>query len=90
MSPPPPPVLQVWVMTSTSGAAPMTREARYAPWQALAARLGSEPWPRRCTARCGSGGAASQAGSGHGYVDGDASSGRSARGGAAAPHKERL
>ncbi|KAL4428494.1 hypothetical protein ABPG75_002583 [Micractinium tetrahymenae] len=45
---------EVWVMTSTSGAAPMTREARYAPWQALAQRLRQEPWPRRCIARCSS------------------------------------
>ncbi len=44
--------LQVWVMTSTSGAAPMTRQQRYAPWQALAERLAGEPWPRHCQLRC--------------------------------------
>ena len=46
------PTLQVWVMTSTSGAAPMTRQQRYAPWQALAERLAQEPWPRQCQLRC--------------------------------------
>lgn len=34
-----PPSTQVWVMTSTSGAAAMTREARYAPWRLLANEL---------------------------------------------------
>eukprot|EP00887_Chlorella_sp_A99_P004909 scaffold4.g4909.t1 len=37
---------EVWVMTSTSGAAAMTKEQRYAPWRALAERLAREPWPR--------------------------------------------
>ncbi|PSC69966.1 uracil-dna glycosylase superfamily [Micractinium conductrix] len=46
---------EVWVMTSTSGAAPMTREARLAPWQALADRLAQDAWPRRCVARCSGG-----------------------------------
>ncbi|PRW44558.1 uracil-dna glycosylase superfamily [Chlorella sorokiniana] len=48
---------EVWVMTSTSGAAPMTRQQRYAPWQALAERLAREPWPRQCQLRCGGTGA---------------------------------
>ncbi|KAL4858944.1 hypothetical protein ACK3TF_001313 [Chlorella vulgaris] len=43
---------EVWVLTSTSGAAPMTREQRIAPWQALAQRLAAEAWPRQCVARC--------------------------------------
>lgn len=43
---------EVWVMTSTSGAAPMTREQRFAPWQALAERLQQVPWPRQCVAQC--------------------------------------
>ncbi|EFN55236.1 hypothetical protein CHLNCDRAFT_134530 [Chlorella variabilis] len=47
---------EVWVMTSTSGAAPMTRQQRLAPWQALAERLRQEPWPRRCVVRCRGGG----------------------------------
>lgn len=37
---------EVWVMTSTSGAAALTREKRYAPWQALAERIKQESWPR--------------------------------------------
>lgn len=36
---------EVWVMTSTSGAAAMKREARYTPWNALAERIQQEPWP---------------------------------------------
>jgi TDG/mug DNA glycosylase family protein len=42
---------EVWVMTSTSGAAAMTKEARYAPWKALAERLAQEPWPLHRKAR---------------------------------------
>jgi hypothetical protein len=44
---------EVWVMTSTSGAAAMTKEARYAPWKALAERLEREPWPLNNKASCG-------------------------------------
>jgi TDG/mug DNA glycosylase family protein len=60
---------QVWVMSSTSGAAPMTREQRYAPWQALAERLQREPWPHCRTARCSgsSNGNGSGEGSGVGH-----------------------
>ncbi len=43
---------EVWVMTSTSGASALTRNARYAPWEALAERLRGEAWPRAATARC--------------------------------------
>ena len=43
-------------MSSTSGAAAMTREQRYAPWRALAELLQREPWPHRCTPRCSGGG----------------------------------
>jgi TDG/mug DNA glycosylase family protein len=43
---------EVWVMTSTSGAAAMTKEARYAPWKALAEWLESVPWPLNRQARC--------------------------------------
>ena len=46
---------EVWVMTSTSGAAAMTREQRYAPWQALAERLNNVPWPRNVVKTCGIG-----------------------------------
>ena len=41
---------QVWVCTSTSGAAPMTREERLAPWQQLSDRLQALDWPP--VARC--------------------------------------
>lgn len=44
---------EVWVMSSTSGAAPMTRAERYSPWVALAGRLAHEPWPRHNMLRCG-------------------------------------
>lgn len=37
---------ECWVLPSTSGAAPMTRAERYAPWQQLAERVLREPWPR--------------------------------------------
>lgn len=46
---------QVWVMTSTSGAAGLTRQQRYAPWEALAERLQREPWPHRRVPRCAGG-----------------------------------
>ena len=39
----------------------MTREQRYAPWQALAERLQREPWPHGRTARCSSNGCRSSA-----------------------------
>lgn len=37
----------VWVMTSTSGASPMTTEARMAPWRELSGYLAQISWPRR-------------------------------------------
>eukprot|EP00198_Chlamydomonas_reinhardtii_P014066 XP_001703403.1 predicted protein [Chlamydomonas reinhardtii] len=40
-----PPSTEVWVCTSTSGAAPMTREAREQPYVQLAERLAQLPWP---------------------------------------------
>jgi hypothetical protein len=43
---------EVWVMSSTSGAAAMTGEVRLASWRALAAHLAGQVWPRdraRCT-----------------------------------------
>ncbi len=42
----------VWVMTSTSGASPMTNEQRFATWQALAEHLEGLPWPRQDTVQC--------------------------------------
>lgn len=44
-----PPSCEVWVMTSTSGRAAMTKEEREAPWVALAARVHAVPWPRVAT-----------------------------------------
>ena len=44
--------IEVWVMPSTSGAAPMTREARYGPWRDLSDRLKSIPWPRNAVCTC--------------------------------------
>lgn len=37
---------EVWVLPSTSGAAAMTREDRFGPWQRLADRLREIPFPR--------------------------------------------
>ena len=37
---------EVWVLPSTSGAAAMTRENRFGPWQRLADRLREIPFPR--------------------------------------------
>ena len=42
----------VWVMTSTSGASPMTNEQRFATWQALAEHLEALPWPRQDIVQC--------------------------------------
>ncbi|KAL3151326.1 hypothetical protein ABBQ38_013161 [Trebouxia sp. C0009 RCD-2024] len=39
----------VWVMTSTSGASPMTTEARMAPWHNLSQHLTQVSWPREVT-----------------------------------------
>lgn len=39
-------VAEVWVLPSTSGAAAMTREDRFGPWQRLADRLRGVPFPR--------------------------------------------
>ena len=44
---------QVFVCTSTSGAAPMTREERRGPWQQLSDRLQTLDWPP--VARCSQG-----------------------------------
>jgi thymine-DNA glycosylase len=46
------PFSEVWVLTSTSGASPLTREQRFGSWRQLAARLEEEPWPRRLRATC--------------------------------------
>jgi len=46
---------EVWVMTSTSGAAAMTKGARYAPWKALTERLQSVSWPLNRQASCSRG-----------------------------------
>jgi TDG/mug DNA glycosylase family protein len=37
---------EVWVLTSTSGAAPMSNADRERPYQQLAHRLAEVPWPR--------------------------------------------
>ncbi|KAF6266407.1 hypothetical protein COO60DRAFT_1697378 [Scenedesmus sp. NREL 46B-D3] len=37
---------EVWVLTSTSGAAPMSNEDRERPYRQLARRLAEVPWPR--------------------------------------------
>jgi TDG/mug DNA glycosylase family protein len=37
---------EVWVLTSTSGAAPMSNADRERPYQQLAERLAQVPWPR--------------------------------------------
>ena len=43
---------EVWVLPSTSGAAPMSREERYGPWEALAQRLSALPWPQQYETNC--------------------------------------
>lgn len=50
----PPDACEVWVLTSTSGAAPMSNADRAAPYERLAARLAALPWPRPADAllRC--------------------------------------
>jgi hypothetical protein len=53
--------MQVWVMTSTSGAAPMSNEQRLAPWRALAQRLQGEAWPQRRMPLCAGGASAAAA-----------------------------
>jgi TDG/mug DNA glycosylase family protein len=37
---------QVWVLPSTSGACPLSNEAREAPWAELAGELARHGWPR--------------------------------------------
>ena len=37
---------QVWVLPSTSGACPLSNEAREGPWARLAQELAQQPWPR--------------------------------------------
>lgn len=36
---------EVWVLPSTSGAAPMTVEERVGPYREMAAKLAEIPWP---------------------------------------------
>lgn len=43
---------EVWVLPSTSGAAPMSRKQRYGPWEALAQRLSGLPWPQQYELNC--------------------------------------
>ncbi len=43
---------EVWVMTSTSGAAAMTTVARFAPYQELAERFRQIPWPSNREVNC--------------------------------------
>lgn len=49
----PPSASEVWVLTSTSGAAAMTTEVREAPYRALSARLAQISWPREGARVCG-------------------------------------
>ena len=46
-----PPTTAVWLLTSTSGAAALTNEARAAPWAALGAEVAGVPWPRTVACR---------------------------------------
>ncbi|GIL73170.1 hypothetical protein Vretimale_4762 [Volvox reticuliferus] len=43
---------EVWVCSSTSGAAALTREQRQAPYRQLAEKLRGIEWPRRVALRC--------------------------------------
>ena len=43
---------EIWVLTTTSGAAGLTNEARAAPYLELGRRLASEEWPRPLPACC--------------------------------------
>jgi TDG/mug DNA glycosylase family protein len=47
-----PPTTEVWVLTSTSGACPLTNAAREAPYSALSERLKQISWPRQDVPRC--------------------------------------
>lgn len=47
---------EVWVCTSTSGAAPMSNEDRERPYRQLAGRLKQIPWPRPVVLQCDGGG----------------------------------
>ncbi|KAG2499959.1 hypothetical protein HYH03_002244 [Edaphochlamys debaryana] len=49
---------EVWVCSSTSGAAALSREAREEPYRRVAERLGAVPWPRPAQLRCGGAAAA--------------------------------
>ena len=42
----------VWVLPSTSGAAPMTVEERVGPYRQLAEELQQVPWPRQPLPLC--------------------------------------
>ncbi|GLC44399.1 uracil DNA N-glycosylase Thp1 [Pleodorina starrii] len=59
---------EVWVCSSTSGAAAMTRQQREEPWRRLAERMGRIEWPRRGVRGCGggAGGGGGEAGGGGG------------------------
>eukprot|EP00775_Hariotina_reticulata_P010204 gene10204-10365_t len=47
-----PPSCEVWVCTSTSGAAPMSNADRERPYQQLAEQLQQIPWPRTISLKC--------------------------------------
>ncbi len=47
-----PPSTEVWVCTSTSGAAVLTNEQREAPYRAVSQRLAQVAWPRTDVPRC--------------------------------------
>ena len=83
-----PPSTEVWVCTSTSGAAPMTREAREQPYVQLAERLAQLPWPLPRQPACAPLGAAVAAGvatgRAAGQVDGGAEAVGAGGGGASA------
>lgn len=44
---------EVWVLPSTSGAAPMATEERIGPWQELSDRLRLVEWPCQISCRVG-------------------------------------
>lgn len=63
---------EVWVLTSTSGAAAMRLEEREAPYAALARRLQQVPWPRGVVPACRGDGAGVGGDGGGGGIGGTA------------------
>ncbi|PNH04627.1 hypothetical protein TSOC_009204 [Tetrabaena socialis] len=80
-----PAATQVWVCSSTSGAAAMTREQREGPYEQLAAALAQLPWPRLVQPWCAGGPAAGAGAAAAGAGAAGAAAAGAAGGGGTAP-----